>query len=84
MLMTRQSRASASPTGPALHLSGEEMTMDNIETAIIDCGGRYEVHPSKDGTTWCVVNGETGQVRASHGSRQDAVRNATALNAQEA
>ncbi|NGZ99119.1 MAG: hypothetical protein CV089_23920 [Nitrospira sp. WS110] len=36
MLMERQSRPSASPTGPALHHSGEEMMMESTNLTIGD------------------------------------------------
>lgn len=46
---------------------------------IIDCGGKYEVHPGAKGG-WCVVNGETGQVRCSYADRDEAVKEAESLN----
>ena len=46
---------------------------------IIDCDGKYEVHPISD-TTWAVVNSETGQVRSKFTSEDDAVEYAEELN----
>ena len=46
---------------------------------IIDCGGKYEVHPGAKGG-WCVVNSETGEVRSSFANKWDAVKVATDLN----
>lgn len=51
-----------------------------MEADIIDCGGKYEVHPGAKGG-WCVVNSETGQVRSSFADKTEAVALAESLNA---
>lgn len=53
-----------------------------MTSEIVDCGGDYCVHPSEDGHTWSVVNGPTGTVRCSCGSRDEAIRLARELNEQ--
>lgn len=52
------------------------------EHDIIDCGGKYEVHPGARGG-WSVVNGETGMVRCSMPDQIEAVRLAESLNSEE-
>jgi hypothetical protein len=47
---------------------------------IIDCNGKYEVHPAHG--SWAVVNGETGIVHSETSSREEAVRLARELNQQ--
>lgn len=49
------------------------------ESDIIDCGGKYEVHPKLRGG-WAVVNGETGTVRCEFAGKDEAVRVAEELN----
>ena len=57
-----------------------------IKEEIIDCGGKYEVHPGANAHTgkrnglWCVVNSESGEVRTRVESQADAVAEATRLN----
>ena len=46
---------------------------------IIDCDGKYEVHPMTDGR-WAVVNGYNGQVRTEHDERKEAVAAAEERN----
>lgn len=53
--------------------------MSKTSEEIIDCGGKYEVHPKLNGG-WAVVNGETGQVRCEFSDRDEAVKCATELN----
>lgn len=47
---------------------------------IIVLEGKYEVHPSAEDETHCVVNGETGQVRNGGLSLNDAIELAAELN----
>ena len=49
------------------------------EEGIIDCGGKYEVHPLP-GSGWAVVNGDTGGVRCSYADQESAVKEAKRLN----
>lgn len=49
---------------------------------IIDCGGKYEVHPGSEGG-YAVVNSQTGDVRCEFSSQSEAVREAKRLNAAE-
>ena len=49
--------------------------------AIVDCGGKYEVHPGASGG-WAVVNGEAGSVRCEFRDRDKAIGCAEALNAE--
>ena len=51
------------------------------EDEIIDCGGKYEVHPTENDNGFAIVNGETGAVRSEVAGRDEAVAQATALNA---
>lgn len=46
---------------------------------IIDCGGKYEVHPKLQGG-WAVVNSDTGEVRCEFAEQSEAVNVATELN----
>lgn len=46
---------------------------------IIECDGKYLVHPTVNGG-WAVVNGETGQVRCEKADCEEAVRIAKSLN----
>ena len=55
------------------------MTTETIQ--IVDCGGKYEVHPAADGATWCVVNSETGAVRNEAVTRLAAIALAKERNA---
>ncbi len=48
---------------------------------IIDCGGRYEVHPKVSGG-WAVVNSDSGDVRSSFADKGEAVALAKRLNAE--
>jgi hypothetical protein len=49
------------------------------KTDIIDCDGAYEVHPASRGG-YAVVNSETGDVRCSFTSCDEAVALARSLN----
>jgi hypothetical protein len=51
----------------------------NMENDIIDCGGKYEVHPGASGG-YAVVNGETGTVRCEFAGQEEAVKLAERLN----
>lgn len=63
--------------------------MTNGGEGIIDCGGKYEVHPATDdckdwtdlsSLRWTVVDGETGSVYAEHEKREGAISHAAELN----
>jgi hypothetical protein len=49
------------------------------ESEIIDCGGKYEVHPTNGGG-FAVVNSETGNIRYETQYQETAVRWATEAN----
>ena len=47
---------------------------------IIDCDGKYSVHPMPGGSSWAVVNDEAGQEYCEQSSRRDAILIAEDLN----
>jgi len=54
-----------------------------MQEQIIDCNGKYEVHPGAKGG-YCVVNSETGDVYGSYSTQREAVKIATRLNGESA
>lgn len=51
------------------------------QNEIIDCGGKYEVHPMVNGG-YGVVNSESGDVRCTFAGQREAVAEAKRLNAE--